>query len=76
MIELVGRVEERGTLPLLELLGTFRYRTEAITTFLAALELTRIAVLRIFQPAPFAEIHVSRTDREFQISEIQDVYHD
>ena len=76
MIELVGRVEDRGTLPLLELLGTFRYRTEAITTFLAALELTRIAVLRIFQPAPFAEIHVSRTDREFQISEIQDVYHD
>jgi segregation and condensation protein A len=76
MIELVTRVEERGTLPLLELLGTFRYRTEAITTFLAALELTRIAVLRIFQPAPFSEIHVSRTDRDFDISEIQDVYHD
>ena len=76
MIQLVERVEERGTLPLLELLGSFRYRTEAITTFLAALELTRIAVLRIFQPAPFAEIHVSRTDREFHISEIQDVYHD
>jgi len=76
MIELVSRVEARGTLPLLELLGTFRYRTEAITTFLAALELTRIAVLRIFQPAPFSEIHVSRTDRDFDISEIQDVYHD
>lgn len=76
MIELVTRVEQRGTLPLLELMGTFRYRTEAITTFLAALELARIAVLRIFQPAPFSEIHVSRTDREFDISEIQDVYHD
>ena len=76
MLELVSRVEERGTLPLLELLGSFRYRTEAITTFLAALELTRIAVLRIFQPAPFSEIHVSRTERPFDIAEIEDVYHD
>jgi segregation and condensation protein A len=76
MLELVSRVEAAGTLPLLELLGTFRYRTEAITTFLAALELTRIAVLRIFQPAPFSEIHVSRTERAFDISEIEDVYHD
>ena len=76
MLDLVARVEAQGTLPLMELLGTFRYRTEAITTFLAALELTRIAVLRIFQPAPFSEIHVSRTDRAFEISEIEDVYHD
>lgn len=76
MLELVARVEERGTLPLLELLGTFRYRTEAITTFLAALELTRIAVLRIFQNAAFSEIHVSRTERPFDPAEIQDVYHD
>jgi chromatin segregation and condensation protein Rec8/ScpA/Scc1 (kleisin family) len=76
MIDLVKAVEERGTLPLVDLLGTFRYRREAITTFLAALELTRIAVLRLFQPEPFSEIHVSRTDREFDLSEIQDVYHD
>jgi chromatin segregation and condensation protein Rec8/ScpA/Scc1 (kleisin family) len=76
MIELVRAVEERGTLPLVDLLGTFRYRREAITTFLAALELTRLAVLRLFQPAAFSEIHVSRTERPFDIAEIQDVYHD
>jgi segregation and condensation protein A len=76
MLDLVSRVEAAGTIPLLELLGTFRYRREAITTFLAALELTRIAVLRIFQPAPFSEIHVTRTERAFDMSEIEDVYHD
>ncbi len=76
MIELLARAEERGTLPLLEWLGALRYRAEAITTFLAALELTRLGVLRIFQSAPFAEVHVSRTDMEFDAARIRDDYHD
>ena len=76
MIELLARSEERGALPLLEWLGALRYRAEAITTFLAALELTRLGVLRIFQAAPFGEVHVSRTDLEFDAARIRDDYHD
>ena len=76
MIDLLARAEDGGTLPLLEWLGTFRYRAEAITTFLAALELTRLGVLRIFQTAPFSEVHVSRTEMPFDASRIRDDYHD
>ena len=48
-----GWTRER-TLPLLEFLGTMRYRAEAVTAFLAALELIRLGVVRVFQTAPFA----------------------
>lgn len=71
MIELMTRVETRGTIPLLELFDGFHYRSEAITMFLAALELTRLGVLTIFQPAPFSEIHASRTEMEFDIASIR-----
>jgi segregation and condensation protein A len=76
MMELLARSEERGTLPLLEWLGTMSYRAEAITTFLAVLELTRLGVLRIFQAAPFGEVHVARTNLEFDAGRIRDDYHD
>jgi segregation and condensation protein A len=76
MIELLARAEEHRTLPLLEWLGTLLYRSEAITTFLAALELARLGVLRIFQPAPFGEVHVSRTDLPFDAARIREEYHD
>ncbi len=76
MIELLARSEEHGTLPLLEWLGTLRYRAEAITTFLAVLELTRLGVLRIFQSSPFEEVHVSRTEMPFDADRIRDDYHD
>lgn len=76
MLEMLERVESRGPLPLLEFLGTLRYRTEALTAFLAVLELARLGVLRIFQPAAFAEIHVSRTDAPFDADRIRDDYHD
>jgi segregation and condensation protein A len=76
MLEMLERVEARGPLPLLEFLGTLRYRTEALTSFLAVLELARLGVLRIFQPAPFSEIHVSRTEAAFDAGRIRDDYHD
>jgi segregation and condensation protein A len=76
MIELSRRLAERESLPLRELLGELRYRAEAITTFLAALELARIGAMRIFQPAPFGEIHVSRTEAELDEGRIRDDYHD
>lgn len=76
MRELLDRVEASRSLPLLDLLGRFEYRSEAITTFLAALELTRLGVLRLFQPSPFGEIHAARTEREFDASRIEDEYDD
>lgn len=76
MIEMLQRVENRSPLALLEFLGTLRYRTEALTAFLAVLELARLGVLRVFQPAPFSEIHVSRTDVAFDADRIRDDYHD
>jgi len=36
----------------LEFLGEMRYRAEAVTAFLAALELIRLGVVRALQPAP------------------------
>lgn len=76
MSELLRHVEPGKSVPLLEFLGVMRYRAEAITAFLACLELTRIEILRLFQPAPFAEIHVSRTEKAFDPARIQDEYHD
>jgi segregation and condensation protein A len=75
MLELVSRLETGGgTLPLLEFLGEFRYRAEAVTAFLAALELIRLGVVRVFQPAAFAEIHASRTDADFSPDQVRDTY--
>ena len=76
MRELVEKleVEGRGNLPLLELLGTMRYRAEAVTAFLAALELVRLGVIRVFQGGPFAEIHATRTDVPFSAEQVRDTY--
>ncbi len=52
-------------MPLLEFLGQMRYRAEAVTAFLACLELIRLGVVRAFQTRAFAEIHASRTERRF-----------
>jgi len=74
--ELVARLEEGGTLPLLEFLGTMRYRAEAVTAFLAALELVRLGLVRLFQPAAFGEIHVTRTDAPFSEEQVRETYRD
>ncbi|MGH9316664.1 MAG: segregation and condensation protein A [Thermoanaerobaculia bacterium] len=74
MEELVTRLEGAGTLPLLEFLGEMHYRAEAVTVFLAALELIRLGVVRAFQPLPFGEIHVSRTEVPFSADQVRDTY--
>src|SRR5262249_51405653 len=74
MRELMARLETEKTLPLLELLGAMRYRAEAVTAFLAALELVRLGVIRVFQGGPFAEIHATRTDVPFSAEQVRDTY--
>jgi len=74
MIELLERLDAARTMSLLEFLGQMRYRAEAVTTFLACLELIRLGVVRAFQPRPFAEIHATRTDLPFTIQQIRDNY--
>jgi segregation and condensation protein A len=74
MRDLVERLEREGTLPLLEFLGEMRYRSEAVTAFLATLELIRLGAVTAFQPAAFAEIHVSRTEKPFSVDEVKDTY--
>ena len=75
MRELLSRLEAAGgTMPLLAFLGEMTYRAEAVTTFLATLELVRLGVLTAFQPAAFAEIHVTRTDAAFDVDQVKDTY--
>src|SRR5215468_617735 len=74
MVELVGRLEEKGDLPLLEFFGAMRYRAEAVTSFLACLELIRLGVVTVFQPAPFGQIHARRTEAAFSADQIRDTY--
>ena len=74
MIELLERVDQARTMPLLDFLGRMNYRAEAVTTFLACLELIRLGVVRAFQARPFAEIHASRTDLPFTVQQIRDNY--
>lgn len=74
MQELLDRLERAGTLPLLEFLGAMRYRAEAVTAFLAALELIRLGVVSVFQAAPFSEIHASRTGVAFSPEQVRDTY--
>lgn len=74
MLELVERLEKSGTMPLLEFWGAMRFRAEAVTAFLATLELIRLGVVRAFQAAPFAEIHATRTDVAFSPDQVRDTY--
>jgi segregation and condensation protein A len=74
MVELLTRLDEARTMPLLDFLGRMRYRAEAVTSFLACLELIRLQVVRVFQARPFAEIHASRTELAFSADEIRDNY--
>jgi segregation and condensation protein A len=74
MLELLARLDDQRTMPLLEFLGRMRYRAEAVTAFLACLELIRLGVVRAFQTRPFAEIHASRTDVVFTPDRIRDTY--
>jgi len=74
MKELVDRLDNKRTLPLLDFLGEMRFRAEAVTAFLAALELVRLGVVRAFQRAAFGEIHVTRTDVAFTPAEVRDTY--
>jgi segregation and condensation protein A len=74
MLELLARLDEHRTMPLLEFLGQMRYRAEAVTAFLACLELIRLGVVRAFQARAFAEIHASRTDVVFTSEQIRDTY--
>ena len=74
MIELLERLDAARTMPLLDFLGQMRYRAEAVTAFLACLELVRLGVVRAFQVRPFAEIHASRTEVPFTAQQIRDNY--
>ncbi len=76
MLELLARLDAERTMPLLEFLGQMRYRAEAVTAFLACLELIRLGVVRAFQVRAFAEIHVSRTEVVFSAEQIRDTYGD
>jgi segregation and condensation protein A len=76
MLELLARLDAQRTMPLLEFLGQMRYRAEAVTAFLACLELIRLGVVRAFQVRAFAEIHVNRTDVVFSADQIRDTYGD
>ena len=74
MEELLARLDERRTVPLLEFFGEFEFRAEAVTSFLAFLELIRLGVARAFQKAAFGEIHVTRTDLAFSAADVRDTY--
>ncbi len=74
MLELVERLEKAGTLPLLEFWGAMTYRAEAVTAFLATLELIRLGIVRVFQATHFAEIHATRTDAPFSPENVRDTY--
>jgi chromatin segregation and condensation protein Rec8/ScpA/Scc1 (kleisin family) len=74
MEELLARLDSERTLSLLDFLGTMRYRAEAVTAFLATLELIRLGVVRVFQAAPFGEIHATRTDVPFSTEQVRDTY--
>ena len=74
MVELVAKLEEKGDLALLEFLGAMRYRAEAVTSFLATLELIRLGIVSVFQAVPLGEIHARRTDAAFSADQIRDTY--
>ena len=74
MEQLLARLDERRTIPLLEFFGEFQFRAEAVTAFLAFLELIRLGVARAFQKAAFGEIHVTRTDLAFTAADVRDTY--
>ena len=74
MLELIERLERAGPMPLLEFWGAMRYRAEAVTAFLATLELIRLGAVRVFQAAPFAEIHATRTEAPFSPDQVRDTY--
>jgi segregation and condensation protein A len=74
MVELVAKLKEKADLPLLEFLGAMRYRAEAVTSFLATLELIRLGIVTVFQAVPFGEIHAQRTDAAFSADQIRDTY--
>jgi len=74
MLDLIARLDEKRTLPLLDFLGEMQFRAEAVTAFLAALELIRIGVARAFQRSAFGEIHVTRTDVAFTAADVRDTY--
>jgi segregation and condensation protein A len=74
MEQLLARLDERRTLPLLEFLGEMAFRAEAVTAFLAFLELIRLGVARAFQKSAFGEIHVTRTDLVYTAANVRDTY--
>ena len=61
-------------MPLLEFLGQMRYRAEAVTAFLACLELIRLGSSGRSRSGAFAEIHATRTDVPFTAQQIRDNY--
>ena len=75
MVQLIERLEASGReLPLLELLGEMAYRAEAVTAFLATLELIRLGVVKAFQASAFGEIHVRRTEIPLDVAKVRDTY--
>ena len=76
MLELLARLDEKRTLPLLDFLGQMQLRAEAVTAFLAMLELIRLGVVaRLPAHRPFGEIHATRTDVAFtRRPDVRDTY--
>jgi segregation and condensation protein A len=74
MEHLLARLDERRTVPLLEFFGEMAFRAEAVTAFLAFLELIRLGVARAFQKTAFGEIHVTRTDLVYTAADVRDTY--
>ncbi len=74
MEQLLTRLDAERRVPLLEWLGTMSYRAEAVTAFLAALELVRLGVARALQLAPFGEIYAERTEVPFSPEQVRDTY--
>jgi segregation and condensation protein A len=58
--QLIKSIRERGTIKFSDLFKGVTTRTEVVVTFLALLELIRLKQLVAVQPAPFAEIEITR----------------
>jgi chromatin segregation and condensation protein Rec8/ScpA/Scc1 (kleisin family) len=50
------------------------HRLVSVPAALAALELIRLGVVKVFQAAPFSEIHATRTPVAFSAEQVSDTY--
>ena len=74
MRELSSGWRASGALPLLQFLGEMQYRAEAVTAFLATLELIRLGVVTVFQPRPSPRSMSPEPRLPFSVDEVRDTY--